>query len=319
MIVITGGAGFIGSCLLKYLNNQGYKDIIVVDNFGNSSKWKNTLGKDYSDYIHKSVFPDFLDSNKEKIECIFHLGACSSTTETDVDYLYDNNYLYSRMLAEYCIENEVRFIYASSAATYGLGENGFFDNEFTELYPLNPYGYSKYLFDKWVVENNLDKKFVGLKFFNVFGPNEYHKDNMASMIYKSYNQILETGSINLFKSNTSDFKDGEQKRDFIYVKDVVEVMLLAFKDQRINGIFNLGTGKARSWNDLANSVFNSLNINSNINYIEMPERLKGQYQNYTEADMSKFEDNFGEFKFTELEEAVEDYIKNYLSQENKYL
>jgi ADP-L-glycero-D-manno-heptose 6-epimerase len=319
MIVITGGAGFIGSCLLKYLNDQGRNDILVVDNLGETSKWKNLVGKDFLDYIHKFEFEDFLDNldNPKDIECIFHLGACSSTTELDMDYLYMNNFRFSQRLATFANDNNIKFIYASSAATYGMGENGFDDKEFFDLSPLNGYGYSKYLFDKWVIESGFENSVTGFKFFNVFGPNEYHKDNMTSMVYKSYKQIVKTGQVRLFESNDSQFEDGEQKRDFIYVKDVCKVLLEA-ADKDIKGIFNLGSGVANSWNELVGSVFKSLGKETDIEYIEMPDNLKEQYQNYTKAEMSKFHNAGFETGFTSLDKAVDDYVKNYLVK-NKYL
>lgn len=319
MIIITGGAGFIGSCLLKYLNDRGREDILVVDNLNTSSKWKNLIGKNFIDYIPKYEFLDFLNEldDSYNVECIYHLGACSSTTENDMDYLYFNNYSYSKDLAVYALENDIKFIYASSAATYGMGENGFDDREFIDLSPLNGYGYSKYLFDKWVVKMGLENTFTGFKFFNVFGPNEYHKESMTSMVYKSYHQISKTGQVRLFESNNKNFEDGGQKRDFIYVKDVCEVLLEAY-DNDLPGIYNLGTGEANSWNVLVSNVFKSLNKDINIKYIEMPDDLKKQYQNFTEADMSKFRAAGYKTEFTQLDKTVNDYVKNYL-KENKYL
>lgn len=320
MIVITGGAGFIGSCLLKYLNDRGRDDILIVDNLDTSSKWKNLVGKNFIDYIPKYEFIDFLGSFEDSdfIECIFHLGACSSTTEEDIDYLYVNNYNFSKDLASFSIENDVKFIYASSAATYGMGENGFDDTEFNQLSPLNGYGFSKYLFDRWVVKMGLDQAFTGFKFFNVFGPNEYHKESMTSMVYKSYNQIQTTGKVKLFESNENEFKDGEQKRDFIYVKDVCKVMLEAY-DNELPGIYNLGTGEANSWNKLVKCVFNALDKHESIEYIEMPSQLSSQYQNFTKANMMKFRESGYKTEFTSLEESIKDYVQNYLNKNNKYL
>lgn len=319
MIVITGGAGFIGSCLLKYLNDRGREDILIVDNLDTSSKWKNLIGKEFVDYIPKYEFVDFLSNidDTDIIECIFHLGACSSTTESDIDYLYDNNYNFSKDIASYCLDNDVKLIYASSAATYGMGENGFDDTEFINLSPLNGYGFSKYLFDKWVVKMDLENTFCGFKFFNVFGPNEYHKGGMSSMIYKSYYQIKDNGSVRLFKSNSAEYGDGEQLRDFIYVKDVCEAMLEAY-DKDIKGIYNLGTGKTSSWNDLANNVFKALEKETNIEYIDIPADIANQYQNYTKAEMSKFHSAGFKTEFTSFENAVSDYVKNYL-EKNKYI
>lgn len=320
MIVITGGAGFIGSCLLKYLNERGRDDILIVDNLDTSDKWKNLVGKNFIDYIPKYDFINFINEIEESdlIEAIFHLGACSSTTEEDMDYLYDNNYNFSKDLASFAIENDVKFIYASSAATYGMGENGFDDNEFNDLSPLNGYGFSKYLFDRWLVKMGLDSVFTGFKFFNVFGPNEYHKEGMTSMVYKSYQQIRSSGKVRLFESNDKNIKDGDQKRDFIYVKDICEVMLEAF-DKEIAGIYNLGTGEANSWNKLVKNVFIAMDKDSNIEYIEMPKQLSKQYQNFTQANMSKFRDAGFETTFTSLEDSVKDYVQNYLKKKNKYL
>ncbi len=320
MIVITGGAGFIGSCLLKYLNDRGREDILIVDNLDTSAKWKNLVGKEFIDYIPKYEFIDFINNIEDTdiIECIFHLGACSSTTELDMDYLYDNNYNFSKDIASFCLDNEVKLIYASSAATYGMGENGFNDDEFINLSPLNGYGFSKYLFDKWVVKMDLDNTFCGFKFFNVFGPNEYHKQNMSSMVYKSYNQIKANGKVSLFKSNSSDFGDGEQQRDFIYVKDLCKVLLEAY-DKSITGIYNLGTGTTSSWNELIKNVFRSLNKDNNIEYIDIPVDIANQYQNYTKAEMSKYHNAPFETEFMSLEESVNDYVKNYLENNNKYI
>jgi ADP-L-glycero-D-manno-heptose 6-epimerase len=314
MLVLTGGAGFIGSCFLKKLNDEGIKDIIVVDHLGNDDKWRNLLGKQFTDIVNITTFRRKLLSGDygERIETIVHLGACSTTTERDADYLLDNNYAYSRDLAEFSVQNNVRFIYASSAATYGLGENGYSDTEFSSLRPLNMYGYSKHIFDTWVLENGFEKQFCGIKFFNVYGPNEYHKGDMASMIFKAFRQIQQTGEVKLFKSNSPEFKDGEQKRDFIYVKDAVDVMWGMLQDNSISGIFNLGTGKARSWNDLANAVFKAMDKPVKINYIEMPESLKAQYQNFTEADMSSLKKTSAFKEFPSLEENVQDYVQNYL-------
>jgi ADP-L-glycero-D-manno-heptose 6-epimerase len=320
MIVITGGAGFIGSCLLKYLNDRGREDILIVDNLDTSTKWKNLIGKDFIDYIPKYEFIDFLNNIEDTdiIECIFHLGACSSTTESDIDYLYDNNYNFSKDIASYCLDNDVKLIYASSAATYGMGENGFHDNEFMDLSPLNGYGFSKYLFDKWVVKMDLENTFCGFKFFNVFGPNEYHKGSMSSMIYKSYYQIKENGVVKLFKSNSPDFGDGEQLRDFIYVKDVCKVMLEAY-DKNLKGIYNLGTGNTSNWNELAENVFKALDKESNIKYIEIPNDIANQYQNYTKAEMTKYHNAGFKTEFTSFENSVSDYVINYLEKNNKYI
>jgi ADP-L-glycero-D-manno-heptose 6-epimerase len=314
MLVLTGGAGFIGSCFLKTLNDKGITDILVVDRLGTGDKWRNLLGKQFADIADIHTFRrNLLDgAYGERIESIVHLGACSTTTERDADYLLDNNYAYSRDLAEYAVFKNIRFIYASSAATYGLGENGYSDTEFENLRPLNMYGYSKHLFDLWVLKNGFEKQFCGIKFFNVFGPNEYSKGDMASMIFKAFHQIQQTGQVKLFKSNSPEYSDGEQKRDFIYVKDACDVMWAMLRDNSINGIYNLGTGRARSWNDLTSAVFKAMDVPAKIEYIEMPESLKAQYQNFTEADMSSLQKTSAFKNFQSLEESVEDYVQNYL-------
>lgn len=321
MILLTGGAGFIGSCFLKFLNEKGFDDIIVVDHLSTGEKWKNLVGKKFLDFYNKDDFLNFFDSKKFtslKFDVIFHFGACTNTFESDVDYLIQNNFKYSIKLAQFAAEKDIKFIYASSAATYGAGELGYDDNLVFELKPLNPYGFSKYLFDCWVVSNNLDKQFAGLKFFNVYGPNEYHKGEMASMVYRSFLQVQETGKIKLFKSKHPDFPDGEQKRDFIYVKDVVELVWKVFENN-LTGIFNIGTGNARTWNSLALSVFNTLNIEPKIEYIDMPESIEKQYQYFTQAKMDKLLSKIGSFEFTSLEQGVNDYISNFLSKDWKYL
>jgi len=325
MIVITGGAGFIGSCLVSKFNSIGFKDIIIVDSLGSSDKWKNLRGKSFHSYFQKNDFMDnflpisgWVDSLN--IDTIVHLGACSDTTESDVDYLMDNNYTYSRNLCDYCHSNDIRFIYASSAATYGDGSNGYDDNLFDNLMPLNPYGFSKSAFDLYVNNNNFHNiHSVGLKFFNVFGPNEYHKKNMVSMVYKAFKQIKETGKVKLFKSNNKDYAHGQQMRDFIYVKDCVEIIFKLVFMPNVTGIFNIGTGKARSWNDLTNAVFSAFNKHPFIEYIDMPDSLSQQYQYFTEAKMDKFYSIFNDFEFTPLENAVADYLKNYLMNDKLYL
>ncbi|HRP02033.1 MAG TPA: ADP-glyceromanno-heptose 6-epimerase [Candidatus Kapabacteria bacterium] len=320
MIVLTGGAGFIGSCFLRRLNDEGIKDILVVDHLGNSDKWKNLVRKNFTDYLNKEEFLLKLNSNhyKGQIEAIIHLGACSSTTEIDVEYLMSNNVAYSKSIAQYSIQNDIRFIYASSAATYGDGSNGYSDLYNDMLEPLNGYGFSKQLFDLWILRNELEDKIVGLKFFNVFGPNEYHKGSMSSMVLKSYNQFINNGSVKLFKSNSPLYKDGEQRRDFIYVKDCCEVLWQLLNNKKVNGIFNLGTGKSRNWNELVSAVKNKLAVlddkytDCTIEYIDMPINLRDQYQNYTEADMTKLNKTDIQFSPLELEDSISDYVENYL-------
>lgn len=322
MIILTGGAGFIGSAMLAKLNSEGMDDILVVDNLGTGDKWKNLVGKRYSDYLHKNRFFTLLEEGKlpEKVKAVIHLGACSSTTERDAEYMLHNNFHFSRLLAEWAIKRDIRFIYASSAATYGDGEQGFSDSdELTPLLrPMNVYGYSKQLFDCWVLKTGAEKKVVGLRFFNVFGPNEYHKGDMSSVVYKSFHQIRSTGEISLFKSARPDYADGEQKRDFIYVKDCCATIASLLSSPKTKGIFNLGTGNARSWNDLANAVFHALGKPPKIRYVEMPESLRDRYQYFTEAKMEKLRGAMGTVPSTPLEQAVADYVRH-LSADSPYI
>jgi ADP-L-glycero-D-manno-heptose 6-epimerase len=323
MIVLTGGAGFIGSVMLARLNEAGYDDVLVVDNLASSEKWKNLVGKKYSEYFHKDDFLEVFEEelDPQEIEAVIHLGACTSTTEYDVDYLMRNNYDYSKLLAEWCFENEIRFIYASSASTYGNGELGFNDEKsyIEKFRPLNPYGYSKHLFDLWLVKNNYDRLCAGFKFFNIFGPNEYHKGAMASLVYKAYHQVEETGALKLFRSYNPQYKDGEFSRDFLYVKDCVDVLMWALENEDVNGIYNLGSGKARSWNDLAAALFTAMGKDKNIQYIDMPEEIRGAYQYYTEADMTKLRTAGYKTEFRSLEDSVADYVRSYLSESQPYL
>lgn len=321
MILLTGGAGFIGSCFLKHLNDNGFFDIIVVDHLSTSDKWKNLVGKKFLDYYNKEEFLNLFGTKKFtnfRFEAIFHFGACTNTYEKDVDYLVENNFKYSIKLAQFAADKGIRFIYASSAATYGSGNKGYDDDLIYELQPLNPYGFSKYLFDCWVVGNGLLDQFAGLRFFNVYGPNEYHKGEMASMVYKSFLQATNYGTIRLFKSNHPDFADGEQKRDFIYVNDVVNLVWKIF-EKGLTGIYNIGTGNARTWNSLAFAVFKALKMTPHIEYIDMPKELENQYQNFTQAKVDKLLSKIGNFDFTSLEDGVEDYINNYLLKDWKYL
>jgi ADP-L-glycero-D-manno-heptose 6-epimerase len=316
MIVLTGGAGFIGSCFLKKLNDNGIDDIMVVDHLSTTDKWKNLSGKRFVQFEHKDKFRQKLleDEYLFDFDAIIHFGACSKTTERNADYIMDNNLGFSIDVAEYCIDHEARFIYASSASTYGNGEFGYSDSVFEPLKPLNVYGLSKHIFDLWVIKNGYQDEFAGFKFFNVFGPNEYHKGDMASMIFKAHKQIKETGKVNLFKSNHTDYPDGGQMRDFVYVKDVVDIIWQTFQNDDINGIFNLGTGNARSWNDLANAVYSAMEIKPDINYVDMPDSLINQYQNYTQAEMNKLSEQLADFKFMSLEDSVKDYISEYLDK-----
>lgn len=311
MIILTGGAGFIGSCFLWKLNSQGIKDILIVDNLGKNEKWKNLLGKKFTDYMHKDNFIKLIKEDKfTKVDFIIHLGACSSTILDDAEYYMNNNYRYSKILAKWAIKRDIPFIYASSGATYGNGEFGFKDDKDTtfKLKPLNMYGFSKNLFDTWIFENNLENKVIGFKFFNVFGPNEYHKGEMCSVVGKKFKEVQEQDLIYLFKSYNKDYKDGSQKRDFIYIKDVIEVMFWFFKNFNKTGIYNLGTGCARTWNDLAYAMFKALNKKPKIEYINMPLELIDKYQYYTEADICKLEKSGCNINFSSLEDSVKDYI-----------
>lgn len=320
MIVVTGGAGFIGSCFVAALNAAGRNDIIIVDSLGTGSKWKNLVGKSYIDIVSKEDFRDQLLTGDVPggVDAVVHLGACSSTTETNADYLFDNNYRYSVDVAEWAFERDIRFIYASSAATYGDGSCGYSDVT-TDLRPLNMYGYSKHLFDTWLRARGLDTQCVGLKFFNVFGPNEYHKGSMSSMIYKAAQQAQQTGTVKLFESNSPQYANGEQRRDFVYVKDVCEMMLRLVNAPEKNGILNVGTGQARTWNELVRAVFAALNMESRIEYIPMPSELQKQYQNYTEAEMSIVRKLLPEQQFQSLESSIADYVQTYLTAEWQYL
>lgn len=319
LIVITGACGFIGSCVVKHLNDRGFSNLLLVDDFRSGDKWKNLVGKTYSDFISKHQLFDFLEGREAEIEAIIHLGACSATTESDGDYLQENNYRYSIKLAEYALLNEIRFIYASSAATYGKSEGNFSDDHDTleDLRPLNLYGYAKHMVDIWLKQQGALDQVVGLKYFNVYGPNEYHKSRMGSMVLHMTKSIQEEGMVRLFKSNDPDhFADGDQKRDFIYVKDAVN-MTCSFLENDIAGIFNVGMGVATSWNELAKAVFKALNKKEHIEYFEMPEDLKEHYLNYTCADMSKYlkaldEKGLEKPVFHTIEKGVHEYVNRYL-------
>ena len=323
MIIVTGGAGFIGSALVWKLNREGIEDILIVDHLGTSEKWKNLVNLRYSDYIHKDDFIQMILNNHVPYDAtaVIHLGACSSTTERDADYLWRNNYLYTRHVAEWTQRNSIRFIYASSAATYGDGALGFSDDDDTSaaLKPINMYGYSKQVFDLWMLNWSLDKHMAGIKFFNVFGPNEYHKGDMRSVIHKAFGQILTDGKVRLFKSSRPDYPDGGQMRDFVYVKDCVEVLWWLIQHPDVNGIFNLGTGKARTWNDLMAAVFTAMNREPVIEYIAMPPGLDEQYQYFTEAKMEKLRSTGCPVDFRTLEESVKDYVVHHLMQKDSYL
>jgi len=322
MIIVTGGAGFIGSAIIAALNAQGQSDILIVDELGSDDKWKNLKNLLFADYIEKHDFLKLVEENRlpSDIKAIFHMGACSDTTETDASYLIKNNYEYTKRLCQWAIENNSRFIYASSAATYGDGSKGFSDNEdeIEQLQPLNMYGYSKQLFDLWARKQGLLEKIVGLKYFNVFGPNEYHKGKMKSFVVKAFEQINQTGKVRLFKSYESQYKDGEQMRDFIYIKTAVKMTLFFLENAKANGLFNIGSGKARNWNQLVTAVFAAMDKKANIEYIEMPTELRDQYQYFTEANINKLRGAGCHEQSTSLEDNIKDYVQNYL-QKNSYL
>lgn len=314
MIIVTGGAGFIGSCVVRALNDEGRYDIIIVDNISSTDKWMNIRNKKYIKYVHKNDFLQELPTY-ENVEAVIHMGAQSSTIEKDFDYLWKNNFEYTKALWNYCAEKQIQFIYASSAATYGDGELGFDDQmDIDKLLPLNGYGYSKQLFDLWVKHQakNAPKQHVGLKFFNVYGPNEYFKGSMASMIFHGYKQIQESGKVKLFKSYNPDYVDGGQLRDFVYVKDICDVILWLLRNEKVNGLFNVGTGRAQSFRELAEATFHALNMEPNIEYIDMPEHLKKKYQYYTKAEMSKLREVGYNKEFMNLESGAKDYVLEHL-------
>lgn len=319
MIVVTGGAGFIGSALVWRLNQLGVDRIVIVDELGKDEKWMNLNGLKYADFLHKDDFMGMVLKKSEpfKISSIIHLGACSSTTEKDADYLMDNNYHYSQELAKFCLENGSRFIYASSAATYGDGSNGYNDDEskLDILRPLNMYGYSKHLFDCWIKRNGLLNKVVGIKYFNVYGPNEFHKGDMRSVVHKAFEQVRDHGKVKLFKSHKEGYKDGEQKRDFVYVKDAVEMTLYFLEHVSENGIFNVGTGKAQTWVELVTALFNAVGKPVNIEFVDMPEDIREKYQYFTEANLQKIRRAGYDKNIMNVEEGVTDYVKNYLMKD----
>ncbi len=318
MIVVTGGAGFIGSALIWALNQRGRDDILVVDRLGATDQWRNLAGLRFADYMDKDAFIEDLEAGRfaETIEAILHMGACSSTTETDADYLMANNYGYTARIAAWRASRPAcRLVYASSAATYGDGANGYADDEsrLDALRPLNMYGFSKHCFDLRARREGWLKAIVGLKYFNVFGPNEGHKGAMRSVINKAYVGVRDTGRMVLFKSHRTDCAHGEQRRDFIYVKDAAAMTLFFLDHPDINGLFNIGTGKARSWNDVARALFTATGQTGAIDYIDMPRELRGKYQYYTCAETAKFEAAGVPGAAFTLETAVADYVQNYLA------
>ena len=320
MIVVTGAAGFIGSNLVSKLNTEGYKDIIVVDDFSKPEKNKNLEGEVFTDKVHRNDFINWIEDNQRFIQFIFHIGARTDTAEFDTKIFEELNIGFTKDVWKKCVKHGLPLVYASSAATYGDGEFGYNDDHdiIPKLEPLNPYGESKNDFDKWALEQEEKPYFwAGLKFFNVYGPNEYHKGRMASVIQHTFNQINKTGGMKLFRSHKPEFKDGEQLRDFVYVKDVVEVLYFLMHHRKDSAIYNLGTGKARSFLDLAKNTFKAMGVNENISFVDTPEDIRDKYQYFTEANMKKLLSIGYNKGFSSLEEGVEDYVKNYLIP-NKY-
>lgn len=316
MIVITGSAGFIGSYVTGKLNQYQYRDLVLVDDFSKTIKKPNYENKTFTTLVDRDHFFSWLEKEQKFVQFIIHLGARTDTTEFDTNILNNLNLEYSKKVWNACLEYGIPLIYASSAATYGDGKLGYSDKHdlCNQLHPLNPYGVSKNEFDKWVLQQKDSPFFwAGLKFFNVYGPNEYHKGRMASVVYHAFNQIKQTGFMKLFRSHNPDFRDGEQLRDFIYVADVAEVIVYLMENRPLSGIFNLGSGKARSFNDLVQSTFNAMDIKPKIEYIDTPLDIRDKYQYFTEADVNKLRMAGYTREFTPIEEGVEDYVRNYLT------
>lgn len=316
MIIVTGAAGFIGSCLIDKLNAENFKYIIAVDDFSNPDKKPNLDGKHIQEFVDREQFFDWLDANYQEVEFLFHIGARTDTTEFNYVIFDHLNVAYSKKIWAKCIDYQIPLVYASSAATYGLGELGYDDNEslIPQLKPLNPYGESKNEFDIWALEQERKPFFwAGLKFFNVYGPNEYHKGRMASVIFHAYNQICSTGGMKLFRSHNPGFTDGGQMRDFVYVKDVVDVCLFLMHHRRNSGIYNLGSGTARTFLDLANSTFAAMHREPQINFIDTPADIRDKYQYYTQANMSKLRSIGYDKPFHTLETGITDYVRTYLT------
>lgn len=317
-ILVTGGAGFIGSALIWALNQRGCTDILVTDVLGQDEKWKNLVPLKFSDYVEADAFRSRLAAKSTcfgKFSAAFHLGACSATTERNASYLADNNFGFTKELAIWALSQDTRFVYASSAATYGDGGQGMEDTneDLHRLRPLNMYGYSKHLFDLHAQKHGWLGRIVGVKYFNVFGPNEDHKGDMRSLVNKAYQQIIQAGTVNLFRSHHPDYKDGEQMRDFLYVKDAVEMTLhFAENGTNANGLFNLGSGEANTWLTLTKAIFAALNREPKIEFIDMPEALRGKYQYFTQADIGKLRASGYQRSMTPLTEAVRDYVQGYL-------
>lgn len=317
-ILVTGGAGFIGSAMVWALNERGHDNIIISDRLHSDEKWRNLVGLRYADYVDADVLiekvesqPDFLGD----VSQVFHLGACSATTERDSAYLMRNNFEFTKLLAKWSLARDTRFVYASSAATYGDGEHGMDDQDLdiTKLRPLNMYGYSKHLFDVYAQRNGFLDQIVGLKYFNVFGPNEDHKADMRSVVNKAFAQIRDTGKVQLFRSHRPDYEDGKQERDFLYVKDATAITIHLANLANAGGLFNVGSGIAKTWVDLANAIFLAMDLEPNIEFIEMPEHLRAKYQYHTCANIDKLRSAGYDAEITSLENSVKDYVQNYLS------
>ena len=320
MYIVTGAAGLIGSGIIWGLNQRGIDRIIAVDNLGISEKWKNLRALRYAEYEEKDDFREMIQDgtfDNRDIDAIIHMGACSSTTERDAGYLIDNNYKYTQELASFAAARDIRFIYASSCATYGDGSHGYIDDEskLEELRPMNMYGYSKHMFDLWAKRTGLLDKITGLKFSNVYGPNEMHKAEMRSVVCRAYEQISANGKMALFKSYIDEYKDGEQMRDFIYIKDAVDMILFLLDHDNAPGIYNIGSGRAETWNALVTAAFEAMDKAVNIEYIDMPEHLRDRYQYYTKTEMSKLRALGYNKEVTSLKDAIADYIRNYRMQE----
>lgn len=321
MIIVTGAAGFIGSCLVSRLNADGLEDIILVDDFSDDKKNLNLEGKRYKQRIHRDDFIQWFAGNAKKVKVVFHIGARTDTTEFDKAIFDRLNVNYSKDIWKICTENAIPLIYASSAATYGLGEYGYEDDHsiVPKLRPLNPYGDSKNEFDKWVLQQKkTPPHWYGLKFFNVYGPNEFHKSRMASVIFHAFGQISSSGAMKLFRSHNPEYKDGEQLRDFIYVKDVIEVCVFLYKNYPASGLYNLGTGKSRSFLDLAKGTFAAMGKEENISFIDTPIDIRDKYQYFTEANMTKLKKAGYEKEFYSLEDGILDYVQNYLREKSYY-
>lgn len=324
MIVVTGGAGFIGSALVWKFNTLGEKNILVVDQDAqNSPKWANLKKRSFDRYLESGEFIERIECGEfeDKLRAVFHMGACSDTTQTNRDFLRENNTRYTQRIIEWCVAQKVYLAYASSAATYGAGEQGFSDDDAKTplLKPLNPYGQSKLDVDQWVLERGYQKLITGFRFFNVYGPNEYHKGHMRSVVHKGFEQVHDTGKLRLFKSYRKEYPDGGQKRDFLYVKDAVDAMIWFYQSPRWKGIYNLGRGQAQTWNELAHALFAAMQKPLNIEYFDMPDPLKNQYQYFTEANLKKLKASGCPSEFKDLSSGVANYVQNYLSKLDPFL